>query len=50
MSTYDRISEKILQDKKRIEKIIRQNNEFRNKCIEALKICESEILVQGVTK
>ena len=51
MSTYDRVSEKIMSEKIRIENIIRQNEELRNKCIESLKICQAELtLALGVTK
>lgn len=43
MSTYDRVSEQILKEKKRVDEIIKQNEETRKKCIESLQLCELQI-------
>lgn len=43
MSTYDRVSEQIFKDKKRVDEIIKQNEELRKKCIESLRLCNMQI-------
>lgn len=43
MKTYDRVSEQIIKEKKRIDDAIRQNQEFRQKCLDALGICQMQI-------
>ena len=43
MKTYDRVHEQIMKEKQRIDHAIVQNQEFRKKCIESLKICQMQI-------
>lgn len=43
MKTYDRVHEQIIKDKQRIDEARHKNEEFRKKCIEALKICQMQI-------
>jgi hypothetical protein len=43
MKTYDRVHEQIIKEKKRIDNAIVQNQEFRKKCVDALKLCQLQI-------